>query len=108
MVLGLLCTAIYLIYRNWRRRSTKSMNFDNPVYRKTTSDAEEDEIHIGRTAEGLPGPHHHHHHHTYPVPVVGVGGVGPGTPFIALPLGSGLPDPATHWYAEQPTITSAK
>uniref|UniRef100_A0AAR2J307 EGF-like domain-containing protein n=1 Tax=Pygocentrus nattereri TaxID=42514 RepID=A0AAR2J307_PYGNA len=107
VVLGLLCTAVYLIYRNWRRRSTKSMNFDNPVYRKTTGDAEEDEIHIGRTTEGLPGPHHHHHH-PYPVPVVGVGGVSAGTPFIALPLGSGLPDPATHWYAEQPTISSAK
>uniref|UniRef100_A0AAR2L8K8 EGF-like domain-containing protein n=1 Tax=Pygocentrus nattereri TaxID=42514 RepID=A0AAR2L8K8_PYGNA len=93
VVLGLLCTAVYLIYRNWRRRSTKSMNFDNPVYRKTTGDAEEDEIHIGRTTE---------------VPVVGVGGVSAGTPFIALPLGSGLPDPATHWYAEQPTISSAK
>ncbi|XP_022533536.2 low-density lipoprotein receptor-related protein 8 isoform X1 [Astyanax mexicanus] len=109
VVLGLLCTAVYLVYRNWRRRSTKSMNFDNPVYRKTTGDAEEDEIHIGRTTEGLPGPHHHHHHHPYPVPVVGVGGVGgmsAGAPFIALPLGSGMPDPATHWYAEQPTMST--
>ncbi|XP_035392379.1 low-density lipoprotein receptor-related protein 8 isoform X1 [Electrophorus electricus] len=104
VVFGLACGAAYLIYRTWRSRSTKSMNFDNPVYRKTTGDADDDEIHIGR-AEGLAG-----HCHPYPVPVAGVGSVGTGTcpPFIALPLGSGVPDPATHWYTEQPTISSSK
>ncbi|KAK7158814.1 hypothetical protein R3I94_005221 [Phoxinus phoxinus] len=104
VVFGVLCTGVYLIYRNWRRNSTKSMNFDNPVYRKTTGETEEDEIHIGRT-DGLAG-----HHHPYPGPVVGMTPVGTGTcpPFIALPLGTGLPDPSTHWYTEQPTISSTK
>lgn len=104
MVFGVVCAGVYLVYHNWRRNSTKSMNFDNPVYRKTTGEMEEDEIHIGRT-DGLAG-----HHHTYPGPVVGMTPVGTGTcpPFIALPLGTGLPDPATHWYTEQPTISSTK
>uniref|UniRef100_A0A3P8VTU1 LDL receptor related protein 8 n=1 Tax=Cynoglossus semilaevis TaxID=244447 RepID=A0A3P8VTU1_CYNSE len=49
VVFGLVCTGVYLVWRNWRTNSTKSMNFDNPVYRKTTGEGEEDEIHIGRT-----------------------------------------------------------
>uniref|UniRef100_A0A9J8CJC0 EGF-like domain-containing protein n=1 Tax=Cyprinus carpio carpio TaxID=630221 RepID=A0A9J8CJC0_CYPCA len=104
VVFGVVCAGVYLVYRNWRRNSTKSMNFDNPVYRKTTGEMEEDEIHIGRT-DGLTG-----HHHPYPGPVVSMTPVGTGTcpPFIALPLGTSLPDPATHWYTEQPTISSAK
>uniref|UniRef100_A0A671PID8 Low-density lipoprotein receptor-related protein 8-like n=1 Tax=Sinocyclocheilus anshuiensis TaxID=1608454 RepID=A0A671PID8_9TELE len=52
VVFGVVCAGVYLVYRNWRRNSTKSMNFDNPVYRKTTGETEEDEIHIGRT-DGL-------------------------------------------------------
>uniref|UniRef100_A0A667ZWB9 LDL receptor related protein 8 n=1 Tax=Myripristis murdjan TaxID=586833 RepID=A0A667ZWB9_9TELE len=68
VVFGLLCAGVYLVWRNWRRNSTKSMNFDNPVYRKTTGEGEEDEIHIGRTdAMG-----HHTHHHTYPSGVVNI------------------------------------
>ncbi|XP_063154043.1 low-density lipoprotein receptor-related protein 8 [Candoia aspera] len=51
VVIGLLCTGGYLIWRNWKRKNTKSMNFDNPVYRKTTEEEDEDEIHIGRTAQ---------------------------------------------------------
>nr|XP_023650445.1 low-density lipoprotein receptor-related protein 8-like [Paramormyrops kingsleyae] len=46
VVVGLLCTAGYLTWRNWRRRNTKSMNFDNPVYRKSPEEGD-DEIHIG-------------------------------------------------------------
>ncbi|KAL7985065.1 hypothetical protein Chor_003635 [Crotalus horridus] len=51
LVIGLVCTGGYLIWRNWKRKNTKSMNFDNPVYRKTTEEEDEDEIHIGRTVQ---------------------------------------------------------
>ncbi|XP_062047351.1 low-density lipoprotein receptor-related protein 8 isoform X7 [Lepus europaeus] len=51
VVLALLCTSGYLIWRNWKRKNTKSMNFDNPVYRKTTEEEDDDELHIGRTAQ---------------------------------------------------------
>ncbi|XP_016066359.1 PREDICTED: low-density lipoprotein receptor-related protein 8 [Miniopterus natalensis] len=50
-VIALLCTSGYLIWRNWKRKNTKSMNFDNPVYRKTTEEDDEDELHIGRAAQ---------------------------------------------------------
>uniref|UniRef100_A0A8C7FZP3 Low-density lipoprotein receptor-related protein 8 n=1 Tax=Oncorhynchus kisutch TaxID=8019 RepID=A0A8C7FZP3_ONCKI len=66
VVFGLLCTGVYLVWRNYRVNSTKSMNFDNPVYRKTTGEGEEDEIHIGRTDSGMSGQHGHH---PYPVGV---------------------------------------
>uniref|UniRef100_A0A8C5HWX3 EGF-like domain-containing protein n=1 Tax=Gouania willdenowi TaxID=441366 RepID=A0A8C5HWX3_GOUWI len=62
VVFGLVCAGFYLVWRNWRQNSTKSMNFDNPVYRKTTGEGEEDEIHIGRTD----GMGHHTHHHPFP------------------------------------------
>uniref|UniRef100_A0A668AI92 Low density lipoprotein receptor-related protein 8, apolipoprotein e receptor n=1 Tax=Myripristis murdjan TaxID=586833 RepID=A0A668AI92_9TELE len=52
VVIGLLCTGGYLVWRNWRRKNTKSMNFDNPVYRKTTED-DDDEIHIGRHTDTI-------------------------------------------------------
>nr|XP_054092232.1 low-density lipoprotein receptor-related protein 8 isoform X21 [Callithrix jacchus] len=51
VVIALLCMSGYLIWRNWKRKNTKSMNFDNPVYRKTTEEEDEDELHIGRTAQ---------------------------------------------------------
>ncbi|XP_053325450.1 low-density lipoprotein receptor-related protein 8 isoform X2 [Spea bombifrons] len=52
-VLALLCLSGFLIWRNWKRKNTKSMNFDNPVYRKTTEEEEEEEeeIHIGRSSQ---------------------------------------------------------
>ncbi|KAK9874940.1 hypothetical protein WA026_005757 [Henosepilachna vigintioctopunctata] len=38
LVLLLLAIAIYCIYRHYADRNITSMNFDNPVYRKTTED----------------------------------------------------------------------
>ncbi|KAJ4936463.1 hypothetical protein JOQ06_001055 [Pogonophryne albipinna] len=107
VVFGLVCAGVYMVWRNWRSNSTKSMNFDNPVYRKTTGEGEEDEIHIGRSD----GMGHHVHHHPYPPGVnMGVVGAGGGTcpQFIALPLGGSMPDPGTHWYTEQPMLSTAK
>ncbi|XP_037133047.1 low-density lipoprotein receptor-related protein 8-like isoform X3 [Syngnathus acus] len=105
VVLGLVCAGVYLVWRNWRRNSTKSMNFDNPVYRKTTAEGEEDEIHIGRS-EALG-----HHQHPYPQGVVGMGVVSAGggacPQFITLPLGGSVADPGTHWYTEQPMLSTA-
>ncbi|XP_072540428.1 low-density lipoprotein receptor-related protein 8 isoform X3 [Salminus brasiliensis] len=94
VVIGLLCTGGYLVWRNWRRRNTKSMNFDNPVYRKTTEDEDDDEIHIGRSEQIG---------HVYPA----VSGSAR-QPFIALPLGGSIPDPAAHWYSGAPMLTSTK
>ncbi|XP_055545420.1 very low-density lipoprotein receptor-like isoform X3 [Wyeomyia smithii] len=37
-VVALVAVLIYLIYRNHVHRNSTSMNFDNPVYRKTTED----------------------------------------------------------------------
>ncbi|KAJ8011199.1 hypothetical protein DPEC_G00055690 [Dallia pectoralis] len=111
VVFGLVCTGVYLVWRNYRRNSTKSMNFDNPVYRKTTGEGEEDEIHIGRT-DGAVGVHHGHHHGHHPYTAgVGCGVAGAGgnacPQFIALPLGGSMPDPGTHWYTEQPMLSTA-
>uniref|UniRef100_A0A672MYF6 Low-density lipoprotein receptor-related protein 8-like n=1 Tax=Sinocyclocheilus grahami TaxID=75366 RepID=A0A672MYF6_SINGR len=93
VVIGLMCTGGYLVWRNWRRRNTKSMNFDNPVYRKTTED-DDDEIHIGRSEQIG---------HVYPA----VSGSAR-EPYLALPLGGGIPDPAAHWYSGAPMLSSAK
>lgn len=94
MVIGLLCTGGYLVWRNWRRKNTKSMNFDNPVYRKTTED-DDDEIHIGRQSESIG--------HVYPA----VSG-SHSQPFIALPLGGGVTDNNSHWYSGAPMLSNAK
>lgn len=64
--LGVLCVAsalAYVIYRYFRKRSVHSMNFDNPVYKKTTT---EDGFHLAgqqrnacsRTSSG--GPQYQH------------------------------------------------
>uniref|UniRef100_A0AAZ3R933 EGF-like domain-containing protein n=1 Tax=Oncorhynchus tshawytscha TaxID=74940 RepID=A0AAZ3R933_ONCTS len=94
VVIGLLCTAGFLVWRNWRRKNTKSMNFDNPVYRKTTED-DDDEIHIGRTGESIG--------HVYPA----VSGSAH-QPFIALPLGGGITDSNSHWYSGAPVGTKTR
>uniref|UniRef100_A0AAQ6A889 EGF-like domain-containing protein n=1 Tax=Amphiprion ocellaris TaxID=80972 RepID=A0AAQ6A889_AMPOC len=94
LVIGLLCTGGYLVWRNWRRKNTKSMNFDNPVYRKTTED-DDDEIHIGRHSESIG--------HVYPA----VSGTH-SQPFIALPLGGGITDSNSHWYSGAPMLSSGK
>uniref|UniRef100_A0A668AC01 Low density lipoprotein receptor-related protein 8, apolipoprotein e receptor n=1 Tax=Myripristis murdjan TaxID=586833 RepID=A0A668AC01_9TELE len=94
VVIGLLCTGGYLVWRNWRRKNTKSMNFDNPVYRKTTED-DDDEIHIGRHTDTIG--------HVYPA----VSG-SHSQPFIALPLGGGITDSNSHWYSGAPMLSSGK
>ncbi|MEE6459243.1 hypothetical protein FKM82_000583 [Ascaphus truei] len=56
LLLAMAATGGYLMWRNWQRKNMKSMNFDNPVYLKTT---EEDlTIDIGRHSSSVG--------HTYP------------------------------------------
>ncbi|XP_017498351.3 very low-density lipoprotein receptor isoform X3 [Manis javanica] len=56
LLLAMAAVAGYLMWRNWQHKNMKSMNFDNPVYLKTT---EEDlSIDIGRHSASVG--------HTYP------------------------------------------
>ncbi|XP_078461493.1 very low-density lipoprotein receptor-like [Lampetra planeri] len=54
VLLLLLAASAVMLWRSWKRRSAKSIHFENPVYRKTTEEQEEEEreMSFGMTRNG--------------------------------------------------------
>lgn len=81
VLLAMAAAGGYLMWRNWQLKNQKSMNFDNPVYLKTT----DEDLNIDITRHGASVGH------TYPA--VGKWSRGGGGENQKTPTGPGLSEP---------------